>query len=216
MINLKRNPIPQTLRIANDERVARLTECLTSGVKPPQSLLDSYRHPELKSHLVDESHGKCIYCESRVLHTYFGDVEHIKPKQMFPLERLTIENLGLACAICNNNKGEYWIDDLPLLNPYVDEVDKELIAFGYHLYRRPGSHRGTATISILKLNRPALLDKRRERIQLIEPLVEKFLLLPDGHVKELVKEELCQYAMESEEFSMVVKAFLKVHEVHCS
>ena len=39
---------------------------------------------------------------------YFGDVEHVKPKSLFPAEQLDPENLVLACVNCNNAKGEFW------------------------------------------------------------------------------------------------------------
>ena len=29
---------------------------------------------------IDETHGKCAYCESKIKHIDYGDIEHILPK----------------------------------------------------------------------------------------------------------------------------------------
>jgi hypothetical protein len=59
-------------------------------------------------------HGKCAFCESRISHTAYGDVEHFRPKAGFKqnegdvLERpgyywlvYAWTNLFLACQLCN-------------------------------------------------------------------------------------------------------------------
>jgi hypothetical protein len=76
MIKLTRLDIPSELRARIEQRAARLRELLEAGSVPPQTLLDSYRDPELKTHLVNEAHEKCIYCESKITHVYYGDIEH--------------------------------------------------------------------------------------------------------------------------------------------
>jgi uncharacterized protein (TIGR02646 family) len=141
-------------------------------------LLDSYRAPALKAHLVSEAHGKCVYCESKITHVYFGDIEHIKPKAKFPRERLDVENLVLACAICNNAKGDYRDASNALLNPYVEDPDQEILALGYLIARRPGQSRARLTIKQLDLNRQALLERRRERVERLQPLAEQYMLEP--------------------------------------
>jgi uncharacterized protein (TIGR02646 family) len=108
MIRLIRADLPPELRTRMEDRAARLRQMLEAGEAPPESLLNSYREPELKAHLVAEAHGKCLYCESKVTHIYFGDIEHIKPKARFPHERLDRENLALACALCNHAKADFW------------------------------------------------------------------------------------------------------------
>jgi 5-methylcytosine-specific restriction endonuclease McrA len=101
MIKLTRMDIPIAIKARIEQKSARLRDSLEAGVDPPKTLLDAYREPELKAHLVAEAHGKCIYCESKITHVYFGDIEHLKPKSKFPIERLNPENLALACAMCN-------------------------------------------------------------------------------------------------------------------
>lgn len=208
MIRLARQPLPPALRTRVEDRVVRLEEFVRTGGDPPQALLDSYRDPELKSHLIAEAHGKCIYCESKVTHVYFGDVEHIKPKLRFPAERLNPENLGLACAKCNNAKLDFWDPATPLLNPYDDDPDQEILALGFFIARRPGHNRAMGTIEQLDLNRQELLERRKERIELLEPLADQYVSAPVGHVKELLRRELCRQANDDAEYAMMVRAYL--------
>jgi len=49
-------------------------------------------------------------------------------EQSFPRERLDPENLVLACAVFNNTKGDFWDDANPLLNPFTDDPDEEILA----------------------------------------------------------------------------------------
>ncbi len=73
-----------------------------------------YGHPSVKDTLRQAQHDKCAFCESKISHIAYGDVEHLRPKagwrqtEKGPLQRpgyywLAYEwnNLFLACAICN-------------------------------------------------------------------------------------------------------------------
>ena len=182
---------------------------LEAGEAPPESLLNSYRDPELKAHLVAEAHGKCSYCESKITQIYFGDIEHIKPKARFPHERLDRENLALACALCNHAKADFWEDATPLLNPYVDYPNNEFIALGFWIVRRPPSLRARLTIHQLELNRPALVERRKERIELLENLADQYMQSPSGVVKDLLRAELCRQANDDAEYAFIVRAYLE-------
>lgn len=208
MIKLSRNPLPVALEAQVAVRVQRLKEHLDNGEEVPKSLLDAYRNPAVKEHLVAEAYGKCVYCESKITHVYFGDVEHIKPKALFPAERLDISNLTLACALCNNAKGDYWDDHLPLLNPFTDDPSEELLCLGYLLARRPGSARARLTIERLQLNRQALLERRRERIELLQPLADQYAQAAPGPLKNLLEAELRRQAQSASEYTMIVRTYL--------
>ncbi|MGH9544309.1 MAG: HNH endonuclease [Terriglobales bacterium] len=172
-------------------------------------MLDSYRDPVLKGHLVLEAYGKCVYCESKITHLYFGDIEHIKPKSQFPAERLDVGNLALACAVCNNSKGNCWDDAVPLLNPYLDDPATELLALGYLVVRRPGHVRARVTIETLQLNRPELIERRKERIEMLQPLADQYAESQIASVKELLRIELCRYASDAAEYAFIVRAYLE-------
>ncbi len=209
MIRLTRIPLPDDIRENMEARVARLIEFVEHGDEPPRALLDSYRDRALKDHLIAEAHGKCVYCESKITHLYFGDIEHIKPQALFPHERLVVDNLVFACARCNNAKSDFWDPTTPLLNPYLDDPNEELLALGYLIARRPGRVRARLTIDHLDLNRPALLERRRERIELLQALADQFTEAGPGAIKDLLRAELCRQAAEDSEYAMIVRAYLE-------
>jgi uncharacterized protein (TIGR02646 family) len=73
-----------------------------------------YAHETVKTQLVKDQHGKCCFCESKVEHISFGDVEHFRPKKGFVNsegEQLIApgyfwlaydwNNLLFCCEICN-------------------------------------------------------------------------------------------------------------------
>jgi 5-methylcytosine-specific restriction endonuclease McrA len=209
MIKLTRQKVPDELQRRLQERGERLRELLRNGEKPPQTLSDWYRDPALKEHLIAEAHGKCVYCESKIIHLYFGDIEHFWPKSKFPEKGLDLENLGLACARCNNAKGDFWDENILLLNPYVDEPDHEVFAHGVFLKRRPGRPRALLTIKRLDLNRPALVERRMERIELLESLADQYANAPAGAVKDLIRAELLQQAADESEYAIFVRAYIE-------
>lgn len=210
MIKLSRKDLAPSLEAQIEARVVRLRAHLAIGEVPPDALLNAYRDPAVKQHLIVEASGKCIYCESKITHVYFGDVEHIKPKSLFPSERLSIENLGLACATCNNAKGEFWDPVTPLLNPYIDDPAAELFAFGYMIMRLPSRDRARLSIEQLGLNRLALLERRKERTELLQALAEQYLSAPEGAIKELIKNELTCQAGDDSEYALVVRTYLAI------
>jgi len=73
-----------------------------------------YGHSSVKKRLIEAQHGKCCFCESKITHIAYGDVEHFRPKAGFrqraadPLGRpgyywlaYDWSNLYLACELCN-------------------------------------------------------------------------------------------------------------------
>lgn len=209
MIKVTRRAVPEDLLTWITERAARLRNHLQAGEVPSDALLNSYRHPPLKDLLIAEVHGKCVYCESKITHVYFGDIEHIKPKSIFPLERLDLENLTLACAQCNNAKGEFWDANLPLLNPYQDDPSEEVMALGFMVIRRPGHDRARLTVERLGLNRLALLERRKERIELLQTLADQYAVTADGPIKDLLRTELLRNADDDREYAMIVRTYLE-------
>jgi uncharacterized protein (TIGR02646 family) len=73
-----------------------------------------YGHDSVKRELIAAQHGKCCFCEAKITHISYGDVEHFRPKAGYrqhpddPLGRpgyywLAYEwpNLYLSCQMCN-------------------------------------------------------------------------------------------------------------------
>lgn len=73
-----------------------------------------YAHDKIKSALIDIQHGKCCFCESRITHIAYGDVEHFRPKKAWTTTSnrkynypgyywlaYDWDNFFLACQLCN-------------------------------------------------------------------------------------------------------------------
>jgi uncharacterized protein (TIGR02646 family) len=86
-----------------------------------------YGHDSVKTALRTMQHGKCCFCEAKITHISYGDVEHYRPKgghQQDESEKLTKpgyywlaytwENLLLCCTLCNQQHKK---NLFPLKNP---------------------------------------------------------------------------------------------------
>ena len=92
----------------------------------PDVYLTRYRHPSVKSAVVQETHGKCAYCESKVTHVHPGDIEHILPKSKFPELVVHWSNLTLVCNECNRRKSDFHDDEERIINPFEEEPQQKL------------------------------------------------------------------------------------------
>lgn len=175
----------------------------------PSKLKTNYKHPENKATLRAACHDKCMYCESKISHIYYGDVEHIKPKLVFPRLEYVWENLGYVCAKCNGSKGDKWSEDCPFINPFEEDPGQFLSPVGAFVYQRAGSERGEYTWREIGLNRPALVRQRQDRIEQIRDLVDKVQRTGNQVLKNLVFAELANFVEEHNPYSMVARAALK-------
>jgi 5-methylcytosine-specific restriction endonuclease McrA len=208
MIKLTRKEAPAVIKDKLEQQTKEYIAFLDEGVGPPQALLDAYKERRLKEHLMAETHGKCAYCESKICHSYFGDVEHMLSKKHKPKLRLNLSNLTIACAVCNNNKRDYFSDVLPIINPFEDDPSIEFIAVGSLIKWQAGRDRAKITAMQLKLNRPALIERRNERIQGLFELVDTYMMEPSGPMREVLKEQLEIEMAEESEYTFVVRKYL--------
>ncbi|MCI1037991.1 HNH endonuclease [Pseudomonas putida] len=176
----------------------------------PQALRTNYKHPDNKKALEDASHGKCMYCESKVTHVYFGDVEHIKPKAVTKYPELKFDwgNLGFCCARCNNSKSDDYEDDCPIIDPYSENPAESLIAFGSILYPKTGSERGDLTIRTLDLNRIDLVEKRALRLDEVQNAVNACYRTANGSLRTMLLQELEKEGNLDREFSFFAGALV--------
>ncbi len=113
MISVPRSPKPSILqkneaRWLNNLRTAinELQQATKQDIKRAQSKVENarnrYQHPEIKNSLVEMFHGKCAYCESKIVHVAYGDIEHFYPKGTYIHKTFDWNNLLFSCQICNN------------------------------------------------------------------------------------------------------------------
>ncbi len=100
-----------------------------------------YGAKSVKNALQKAQHDKCAFCESKVSHIAYGDVEHFRPKAGYrqgpndPLVRpgyywLAYEwsNLLFCCQLCNQRfKGNHFplIDDTQRAKSHHDDIKNE-------------------------------------------------------------------------------------------
>lgn len=165
----------------------------------PEALKTNYKAPINKRALIGSSHGKCMYCESRVTDVYFGDVEHIRPKEKFPDLENEWTNLGFVCAKCNNAKRNKWFNETPFIDPYSEEPNDSIAALGQWLFARPGSDTGRITLHEIELNRPELLQNRLEKLNRIQDLMDLIAKAPNDAVRNALFPRLeAELATEAE------------------
>jgi uncharacterized protein (TIGR02646 family) len=180
----------------------------------PKALKTNYKYPENKEALINASFGKCMYCESKITHIDYGDIEHIKPKSKFPNLEFDWNNLGYACVRCNRkHKQDKFNENNPHINPYEDNPNNHIVAFGSLLHQKQGSEKGEITILNIGLNRSSLIEKRNEKINTIQRVINACFRTSDSNLKENALVELKKEAEEDKEFSLCVKSLLKTQGI---
>jgi hypothetical protein len=178
-----------------------------TAIQAGGSLPHRYQHEDIKEALRSETHGKCAYCESYIEHVSFSHIEHILPKSLQPLLVCSWQNLTLACQKCNTYKGDYYVPDAPLLNPYLDPVEAELAFYGPMAIDR--SDKAKLTVSRLRLNRPDLLFRREGALRTVLQILD--LLTKASENKALVealRAELQDKMVAAAEYASCTKNFI--------
>jgi hypothetical protein len=171
-----------------------------------------YRNPEIKSTLVRETAGKCVYCESKIGHNTPGDVEHKIPSSVEPARHYDWSNLTIACAECNRRKNDYLDAVKPFLDPYVDDVEDLLVHHGPIVGWKHGTASAEASIKILDLHsgkRSHLLLRKIEKIDEINNLCERLLTSHGSPLEPLLRLDLQRRADKDAEYSAMAASLLR-------
>ena len=211
MIKLTKAAKPQILVNNAAKWTAKYIACLNANQKPSDAIAHRYNHSDIKNALETETYGKCAYCESKIKHIEFGDIEHILPKKKNARPDLYVEwnNLTLSCEVCNRtNKKDYYDPQMPLVNPYIDEPDDFFIFLGTLISPRSNNPRGFVTESTLDLNRSDLVIRRNERLQSINKLLFSWEQASDIMIKNVLANEIKKECAPDKEYSAFVRNFL--------
>lgn len=168
MIKLTKGQIPEILAENAATWTQQICDALASGRDTSTTLRTRYNNPAVKEAIIDETHGKCAYCESKVRHVTHGDIEHIIPKSKRPELWFEWANLTLACPKCNLSKSNHE----GIIDPYQMEPNEHFWFVGSMIFASPNSDIGTFSEAILNLNRSDLLDRRVERLKNLERIVK--------------------------------------------
>jgi uncharacterized protein (TIGR02646 family) len=84
-----------------------------------ERLTANYRHADIQAALAASSHGKCAFCECHPAEGGYMQVEHFKPKAIYPNSTFEWINLLPSCGPCNVSKSNHDTVTEPIINPYV-------------------------------------------------------------------------------------------------
>jgi len=173
--------------------------------------ISKYRHKEIKKTLVEMFHGKCAYCESKIRHVDYGDIEHFRPKSKPEFRNLVFEweNLFLACSVCNGPsfKGDRFPEAAeggPPVNP-CDDRPEEHLEFVFDTVTKLATVasktvRGKTTVDLFGLNRSEL---REHRSRIIEKL---FALSRFARTDPAARKLLEQAQEDAEEYAAFARS----------
>jgi uncharacterized protein (TIGR02646 family) len=180
----------------------------------PNALRGNYKHPDNKVALKESSHDKCIYCESKVTATYYGDIEHLKPKSKYPDLECNWDNLGFVCAICNGHKGDIFDEALPFINPYEEDPQDFIFALGCMVCHIPSNRRGEITVNGIKLNRKELVLKRLETMEKLKTLIDRYAIEDNSTLKEILLDQIKIECQEDKEYSLCALSLIKAENIN--
>jgi uncharacterized protein (TIGR02646 family) len=178
------------------------------------SVATKYNHADIKEQLLSDIKNKCMYCESRITHIDFGDIEHIKPKADFPAHAFDWENLGISCAVCNNKKRNHYAPT-PLVDPYTENPDDFLFSGGQVIFGKVANDRAQLTIIKLDLNRPELLEQRKTKMDEIFNLVDRAARVDSIDLRDALLDEAALLASSEQEYSLVAGTFFRELKLKC-
>jgi HNH endonuclease len=190
VIRLTKGAKPDILVRLAAKWTAELLKRIADGDKPSDYLRTRYREKEIKNALIVETHCKCAYCESKVLHITFGDVEHVIPKSARPDLSFEWTNLTLACDVCNTNKGQFIGDHDRIVDPYNAEPLDHFVILGPIILAKLGDGDGKITETELELNRPPLVERRTERLESLRQLMENIHVTSDEGVRDTLRRDI--------------------------
>lgn len=183
MIKLIKGPMPHVLQTKGAGWTQIVRDKLAANEPLTKTEKSRYSHPDIKAAILAETFGKCAYCESKLRHVAYGDVEHITAKNNDPELWFSWHNLTLACDICNTNKGAKG----SLIDPYGQDPEQRIVFFGHAALPVPGDEEAALTIRFLDLNRDELVGKRQERIEYLYKFLSAIAQTSNPELKEILR-----------------------------
>jgi uncharacterized protein (TIGR02646 family) len=223
---------PAVLQTRGQQARKALEDAYDRGVRKYDFEAEVYGHRQVKQALKTAQHGKCAYCESKMLHISHGDVEHFRPKggwQQQAVDPVSTSgyywlayewsNLLLSCSICNQRKkNQFPLQDpnqrakshheglaaeIPMLVHPAEEDPEAHIGFREEI-AFPRSERGRISIEVLGLNRQELEEHRRSLYKLLRRTYEAARLDPSeqGNLQRLFQD----FQKDDDEYAAMARA----------
>jgi uncharacterized protein (TIGR02646 family) len=210
MISLTKIDCPQVLLDNAENWRDELMAVIASGEEATRTQKNRYNHRDIKDAVISETSGKCAYCESKIRHVDDGDIEHIDPKAPHPEKSFEWNNLTLACTICNRLKDDYTVTAATpeaLINPYIDHPNDHFLFHKEILTPVPESLRAHKTEEQIKLNRNALIEKRREQISEIHDYLTTYAQATVKYRPFVLRQMKKRWIGGDKEYSAFIKSY---------
>lgn len=187
-------PVPTVLAITGMAYKEALCKAYAEGDRSFIFNEQIYSHSEVKTALQATQDGKCCFCESKIMHISYGDIEHYRPKKGWIQADEALnkpgyywlaydwDNLLLSCQICNQRHKKNFFPlldnlkralsheyDIAEESPFFIKPDKEdpqeFIEFKEEIpFPVDDNERGRITIEKLGLDRETLNESRRAKL----------------------------------------------------
>ncbi len=125
-----------------------------------ERLVKHYRSSEIQKVLFDSSNTKCAFCENSPTESGHIEVEHFKPKSLYPEFTFSWDNLLPSCKKCNNSKLTHDTVNEPIINPYADDPSQYFHYQDIQIKPINDNVIGERTITICDLNNARLMIPR--------------------------------------------------------
>lgn len=205
MIKISKGKAPSVLETNAAAWTKVIAEKLSKGEQPTKAEKGRYGHPEIKAALVAETHGKCAYCEGKLRHITYGDIEHVTPKSAAVSKWFDWANLTLACDVCNTLKSDYIGDHDTFIDPYSVNPEDQFWQLGATIHPRPGCDAAKKTEILLKLNRPELVERRNERLKGLLKHLDVIERIDDPDLKAILFSDFMEETGPDKEFAALAR-----------
>lgn len=141
-----------------------------------------WKQDYIEKSLLEMTNGKCAYSEQKLnSRSSYMEIEHFRHKNLYKDDVVKWGNLLPACKKCNTAKGEWDVEEKPIVNPLVDTPKNHLFVRGFRFYKR--DDKGENTIKAVALNdRKHFVNPRGEMaIRIVDEIEETY-----KHLKTLV------------------------------
>lgn len=185
-----------------------------------------YGHSEVKNSLIELQDYKCCFCESKIGHISYGDVEHFRPKGGWIQDTETLnqpgyywlayawDNLLLSCQKCNQRYKRNFFPlvnnatrnintrdisaELPLFINPVNENPEDFISFNEEIPIAIDENiRGVETVNKLRLDRELLNEQRRQKLNMLRDIYDLAKGYPETPQKGNARNKVQKYLDES-------------------
>ncbi len=174
------------IKLERPERPAKLTDSEINNLtlKYKNQNIPVWNRTYIKNSLLKMSNYKCCYCETKLNEeSKYLTIDHFHPKNKYPNEVISWENLLPACANCNSKKGNHDTIVTPIINPTVNNPKDYLYFYSGFYYSKNNNILGENTIDVLDLNNIDLLVLPRYKI--VVSIVDELSRL-DSYIDEYI------------------------------